>query len=1111
MMRSTRGFTLVELIIVIAVIGLLAAILIPVFSNVINKANAKSALSDAKNTVSQYVIDKTDNPNLPENIVIFVKKANKMYVYGYNTNTSDSLLVSNDGEAFDVESEAELVDKYSFNANHTGEMPDLAKTDYDMETDGAFYLVTYDASGNPTTTPSGNAAMKGFHGTKGVSEEQTYRRLTDEMFEKMGEDVSAYHGVLLGGTYSMEDDGGSTPPAGGGEGGTPVVPNPDPVGYTVTFEAGRESDSDFDPVKATIPAQATGVTTFIPGSYSASYANDPADDNAYTFEGWKIKGGEKIESSLTLAEDITVQAIWTKTTIEYYTLTFNGGEGSLNLNGFENGTSFRSGTEISSYLTQVKATKANCEFLGWYDGDVHVTAPKTITKDLTLTAKFSDATYTLTFKAGEGTGSNYVVKNVAAGSYTLPTFATTGLTAPDGMIFAKWENGVEYGEGATYNVTGDAEFTATYTENKFTVTYDKTAYPSATVPADKKYTVGTATVTLGESELKYYALTGYATTLGGSGLAAGATIDTSSCKAGETVVVTPAFAPKTMNVTFSGGEQTATGLPATYSGNLIDNKTYTVPANVPAADGFKFVSYTVTVSGGASDTLTNVKPGDDIDVDTYEEDVNTAITLAFVAQWEEDAPQVTDAVCYYGNTCRDASGNLDYKTTLTDGYTPVNILGNSDEAVNGVFTVSHTTGGGKTFNRTFTMDASTMVTSGGVNYVKCTETTDWSAISGIKVVEKTAGATVTGSVALSTLNGATAVAYIGSSSNRIDYVLIEDIDWSAAWNTFGGNTGFVYSHFDGMGYAVNAITVTQTVQGTSSALVGSGFFSRFSGTSGSIVKIQNMMLPNARVTSHSTSSYQSVGIVAGQATYTNITNCHTSGYAKNEKGSYGLGGILGQAHVDPSGTANVIVKGCSSTANLEMGTYKAALGGIVGRHTHTSSTLTVEECWYNGNIKAGTGTACIGGIVGVANNKATVNNCWSAGNYLFTAQNNYDGSAGIAGSSSINVTNCYSVAVLYNLTTNSSYTKMAHPICANSSATNCFYINNGFYWKASASGTAPSWTFSGTECAITAVAGATECANASALTSSASAAWNSSVWNFSGTYPELISNPGMPA
>jgi type IV pilus assembly protein PilA len=63
MKRTNKGFTLVELIIVIAVIGVLAAILIPVFSNVIEKANLKSAFADARNAISNYVADHTDGAN----------------------------------------------------------------------------------------------------------------------------------------------------------------------------------------------------------------------------------------------------------------------------------------------------------------------------------------------------------------------------------------------------------------------------------------------------------------------------------------------------------------------------------------------------------------------------------------------------------------------------------------------------------------------------------------------------------------------------------------------------------------------------------------------------------------------------------------------------------------------------------------------------------------------------------------------------------------------------------------------------------------------------------------------------------------------------------------
>ena len=88
MKKTNKGFTLVELIIVIAVIGVLAAILIPVFSNVIEKANIKSAFSDARNALSIYVADKTTGENggdvLEDGTIFKVNKAgNTNYYYFY--------------------------------------------------------------------------------------------------------------------------------------------------------------------------------------------------------------------------------------------------------------------------------------------------------------------------------------------------------------------------------------------------------------------------------------------------------------------------------------------------------------------------------------------------------------------------------------------------------------------------------------------------------------------------------------------------------------------------------------------------------------------------------------------------------------------------------------------------------------------------------------------------------------------------------------------------------------------------------------------------------------------------------------------------------------------
>ena len=57
MKNTKRGFTIVELVIVIAIIAILAAILIPVFSNVIEEANAASRKAEIKNAYSKYCAD----------------------------------------------------------------------------------------------------------------------------------------------------------------------------------------------------------------------------------------------------------------------------------------------------------------------------------------------------------------------------------------------------------------------------------------------------------------------------------------------------------------------------------------------------------------------------------------------------------------------------------------------------------------------------------------------------------------------------------------------------------------------------------------------------------------------------------------------------------------------------------------------------------------------------------------------------------------------------------------------------------------------------------------------------------------------------------------------
>lgn len=78
--NNKKGFTIVELVIVIAVIAILAAVLIPTFSGVVEKANKTAALEKAKNALTAVL---TENNGSIGDAHFAVVDGDKTYWFAY--------------------------------------------------------------------------------------------------------------------------------------------------------------------------------------------------------------------------------------------------------------------------------------------------------------------------------------------------------------------------------------------------------------------------------------------------------------------------------------------------------------------------------------------------------------------------------------------------------------------------------------------------------------------------------------------------------------------------------------------------------------------------------------------------------------------------------------------------------------------------------------------------------------------------------------------------------------------------------------------------------------------------------------------------------------------
>lgn len=98
--NKRKAFTIVELVIVIAVISILAAVLIPTFSNVIENTQNSSAMQEARNAYTEYMIDYAEEGTIGEyylyeaapNRIVTIYNGATVGVYASNTEALKALL-----------------------------------------------------------------------------------------------------------------------------------------------------------------------------------------------------------------------------------------------------------------------------------------------------------------------------------------------------------------------------------------------------------------------------------------------------------------------------------------------------------------------------------------------------------------------------------------------------------------------------------------------------------------------------------------------------------------------------------------------------------------------------------------------------------------------------------------------------------------------------------------------------------------------------------------------------------------------------------------------------------------------------------------------------------
>ena len=1011
-----NGFTLVELIIVIAVIGILTAILIPVFTNVVNKANEKSALSDARNIVEEYILedqirDNEHRARLPENVLILVYKGNRFYAYGYNTAVGGAIQVSaaNPMKADDFQ---DCIDKYSWNNSdaHRGTpydpTVDQAVLDsYTIENDGAFYVVPYD--GLTPAAPNVRGISVRTAEYPASYDDEVYRLInndeTNEMDFDYGEQTCIFHGCLVGASWEVES--------------TPTTPVEDT--FTVTLRKGEISES----VSFVDNSEFTDGMTVQGGS---NFTIKGLKATTKTFDGWYYsstdKAGQKLTGLVNITEDTEFTAHWVDMTctIELvenggtYTsvpsqfgggLTWSNAPISTNIHTIISGLSWTAPENNTQQGWQIKLGDA--AYATYNSGNTY-----SLTDGMTVKIKpmFDLNTYTVSFNTDGGTPATIADITVTHGEgFNFPAqptktnFNFLGWKRTDVSTDPTCYNGAAYPNEVTSNMA----FTAQW--GSYTVTfYQSNGDPITTTHNGNVYAV--PQVGSGEGYVNVpsgFEFDGW--TVAPSGAPACDKNATSYTADRNGITITAKMKKIQWNVTFwnSYDDTEYTSLARTVDdGDSLD----TLPAAPAApATGYTFARWSDQKNG-----TTPFNDSDAIEADTQIWAVWNApaaprnVTVTLHDDWNDNnvaSFTISTAANTITDTDLDGNANVPTYWCFYDDSTSVAVVNNAVTFHGSLF--KETTAGASNLNPAYTAFTDT-----GKTMYQCITTE-----TGLYNV----GADLTGNYLL-----------LNDITNNSTY--IDPICYGAS-NIFSGI-------FDGGGHKVGSLGIT--LQYTSSY---GGLFGRNSGT-----------IKNLKVGVHCVMADSYVGSLCGDNSGS-ILNCHvrqgdngTDSFvqAANNRSQYGsqiavcgglagkntgnislssvyigevlsgadyVGGLVGQCYggtIDQCWVAAPIKStDLNAYVNGEYQSYARYCGGLVGRADNT----TITNCWTQNTSV--TGYQYVGGFIGQTTSTVTVQNCWALCYALLQSGSNDSNTGHFAiGSQSGTVSNCY---YLYQSGTNDAY------------------------------------------------------------------------------------------